>query len=379
MSADVTHWDDAGDAPVLASPAACNGLGLNAWQTWAFWRAGLSPFVESPFRCPNGRRATMVPCQTLSLRAVGAQRLLALLERPLHTLSEALRLVGRDARVLLALGIGDRFAEGGPAVFAAQHQHLQAALSRWVGERFDHGMLMLVPHGNAAFATVCLHAGRYLSAGQVDVAVVGAVDSAWDPPAVDALLDHGRLFDLEDLDSCIPGEGAAAFVMASPRAARRYGLAPVARLESAACAVEPASMLTDEPCAGDGLAHAMRAVTAHLKARRSVVPWILGDVTNERYRTHEWGLAMPRALAGGGLDTGGRDHRALYTDDLAVDFLPECFGDLGAATMATACVIAAEAFVRGDPAVDGCLAVGSAVSLMRGAVMLRPCDDAAGG
>jgi len=380
VSADVAHWDDPGGAPVLCAPAACNGLGLDAWQTWAFWRAGLSPFEESPFRCPNGRRATMAPCRTLPLRSVGAERLLALLEGPLAAAESAVRAAGPSARVLLALGIGDRFSEGAAPAFVAQYQRLQAALSGWLAARWGSAALMLVPHGNAAFATVCLHAGRYLASGQVDLALVGAVDTAWDPPTVDALLEAGRLFDLEDFDSCIPGEGAAVFAMATARAARRYGLAPVARVASAACAVEPASMGTDEPCAGDGLAAALRAVTQHLKARRDLVPWVLGDVTNERYRTHEWGLALPRALAGGGLDTGGRDFHALFDDDLAVDFLPECFGDLGAATMATAAVIAAEAFRRGDPAAGACLAVGSAASIMRGALLLRACEaEGAGG
>ena len=76
-----------------------------------------------------------------------------------------------------------------------------------------------------------------------------------------------------------------------------------------------------------------------------------------------------RALAPGGMD-GGKDFRPVAVDELPIDFLPLRFGDLGAATLPTAAVIASQAFVRGAPSASNCLCVGSSVGPDRGAVLL---------
>ncbi len=51
-------------------------------------------------------------------------------------------------------------------------------------------------------------------------------------------------------------------------------------------------------------------------------------------------------------------------------FVPACFGDLGAAAMPTALVVAVTAAQHGDPAARNALAVGSDARARRGAVPL---------
>jgi hypothetical protein len=131
-------------------------------------------------------------------------------------------------------------------------------------------------------------------------------------------------------------------------------------------------MFAESPCTGSGLAQAMRTATSGLPASGRRLEWLLGDVTNESYRTQEFQLALPRAIAPGGLDSAGRDVQPVAEDDLRMEFLPMRFGDLGAATMPTAAIIASQAFVRGSPAGRSCLVVGSSVGSDRGAVLLSP-------
>jgi hypothetical protein len=53
-----------------------------------------------------------------------------------------------------------------------------------------------------------------------------------------------------------------------------------------------------------------------------------------------------------------------------LELLPPFLGDLGAATLPTAMVIAVEGFTRGDPAAQTCLACASSAGPGRGAVLL---------
>jgi 3-oxoacyl-[acyl-carrier-protein] synthase-1 len=231
--------------------------------------------------------------------------------------------------------------------------------------------LILVPRGHAALACAT-EAFSEVAGGRVEVAIVGGVDTYYDSSVVDVLLEQERLFDGKNLDSFIPGEGAAFLVLTRPRLAQRQGLPAVARVEAVATGREPGAMFAEAPCSGNGLALAMQTATNHMRATKRNLEWLLGDVTNESYRTQELQLALPRAIAPGGLDTAGRDFHQLAADGMMMDFLPMRFGDLGAATMPTGAILAAQALGRGAPAVRECLIFGSSVGEDRGAMVVSP-------
>ena len=116
-----------------------------------------------------------------------------------------------------------------------------------------------------------------------------------------------------------------------------------------------------------------RAVTEPLRVRRLKLDWMLGDVTHEDYRMQEFMFAFPRLCATEGLDTGGVGAYQVLQPLFDFDFIPERFGDLGAATMPTGVVLAAEAFSRGDPEAHTCLLFGASVTTERGGLLLvRP-------
>jgi len=88
----------------------------------------------------------------------------------------------------------------------------------------------------------------------------------------------------------------------------------------------------------------------------------------------EWQLVMPRAMVG------------VSEGEPVLELLAPFLGDLGAAALPTALVLAAEGFTRGDPpTARTCLACASSAGPARGAVLLSsavaptPARDAHGG
>jgi 3-oxoacyl-[acyl-carrier-protein] synthase-1 len=171
-------------------------------------------------------------------------------------------------------------------------------------------------------------------------------------------MEEGRLFDGENLDSFIPGEGAAFFLLTRREVASRARWPVLASVQCAATNQEPGHYGSGLPCLGLGLSRPLRAISDRLQKERRFIDLFLADVTTENHRIREWLLAFPRASAGVCRDT---------TDP---QFLPVLLGDLGAATMPTGLAVAVEAFLRGDPDAATCVLSGSSVTEDRGAVLL---------
>lgn len=357
-------------AHLLGAPGASNALGLDAHQTWAFWRAQVNAFVESPFRCRNGELATMAIDRTLPPRAHGPARVAASVRRALSQLEPALaRLRGVAACFAIALP-DERWTGRCRAVGRAA---VDAALTRLTELGFG-GQLEAHAEGHGSLAQALAAACNALKGGAAEIAIVGGADSYYDPQLVEQLLLEGRLFDLVDLHTMIPGEGAAFFLLGPAHMLRRAGIDADARLEALAVAREPAPMLPDvgAPSVARGLTQVLKSLTSYLQQRQRRLDWIVGDLTHETYRSNELELALPRALAPGGMDDGGASFAPIASDALAVDFVPERFGDMGAASMATAAVIAMESFRRKTSDAATCLVYGSTPTGLRGGVLLSP-------
>lgn len=368
---------DFGDARaptvVIADVAARNGLGDDAATTWAFWRAEANGHQASPFRCDNGTRASMVLVRSYPPRLTGAWRLVQLMTDALAQLAPSLDALGTGARVGLALCLAERLHAPTAHRLRSDRAVLDDAARAWCAARPGVNLLGAVARGHASFAEALGHAGQMLEAQQLDAVIVGGPDGYHDADVVQGLINSERLFDGQNLDSMTPGEGAAFVLLMRPGDARRAGLAPRAAVESVAWDEEPGSMFSDTHVTGNGLARAAGAVAGRAARLGQPVPWILGDLTHESYRGREFSLSLPRAFAPGGLDDAGASFAPRATEQIRTDWLPERFGDLGAATMPTAAVLAAESFVRGDPSAPRCVLLGSSVVPARGAVLLARC------
>lgn len=357
MTLEVAHWGGRwGAAPVVAATSAVNAIAFSAHQTWAFRRAEVTNFVEAPFLCQNGFRATMALVRTLPPRAIGAERMALITAQALDSVADAVKALSAVKEVPVVLSLPDRLA-GDEAGRAPQRRTIERAVAASFARVGRSAQITHHARGHASFGFALREAIDLLVTRRLEAVVVGGVDSYYDPDVVDTLLQEGRLFDGEELDSFIPGEGAAFLVLSRPHVARRLS-GPLARVESVATNDEPAHWGTGLPSMGLGLSRAMRSISDRIAAERRFVDLWLADVTNENHRVHEWQLAYPRASAG------------VSREGTEFQFLPPLLGDLGAATMATAAVIAIEGLRRSDPEADTCLIMGSSQGPERAAVLL---------
>lgn len=357
---DVTHWGGRhGDSPAIVATSAWNGLGFDPYQIWAFRRAELTPFVDSPFKVPSGLRATMGRIRTLDPRMHGSTRLASIGSTLLDDLAPTLGALGRGAGVALVLCLPERMGDQATSRFRAQRDHLERTLSMQIE---THGLRVVPrsePRGHAAFGIAIREAGLAVMSGAIDAAVVGGLDTYHDPPVFQRLLDERRLMDGENLDSFVPGEGGAFVVLARRDVARSAGWPLLARLESVALNREMATIDNDVPNLALGLSRAARAIADRLVAEKRMLDWWMTDVTAEDFRVMELQLAWPRAAHG------------VMNEHGTMDFLYPNLGDLGAATMPTGVVIAVEGFLRDDPiAARTCLVTGSSNGEERAAVLV---------
>ncbi len=354
----VNRWtaDGSGRAAVICGTTAWNGLGFTPHQVWAFRRAEIAAHAETPFRLTAGQRATMVHIRTLPPRAQGVERLAPLLRALAAPLLGRVAGLGSGARVAVVLSLAERFGDGGR--LAAGADRLEAAVRAEAKAAGVPVTLQIVPRGHAGLAFALPSIGAMLAAGGLDAVVAGGVDTYYDAGVVDALVGARRLFDGENLEGFIPGEGGAFLLLARGDVAQRAGWPVAARLEAAASADEPAALDRARPMLGEGLTRTLAAVCEPLEAARRTVGWWISDLTHEPDRVREWQLAIPRATAG------------VSTPESVVELLPPLLGDLGAATLATAMVVAAEGFARGDPPARACVAHASSSGPCRGAVLL---------
>ncbi|WP_426746001.1 hypothetical protein VZQ01_36965 [Myxococcus faecalis] len=347
-----------GSAPVIVGTAAWNGLAFAPYQTWAFRRAELSAYAETPFRAPNGKRVTMAPIRTLPTRDSGAERLVPIATRTLTQLLTNLEELPPNATVALVLCLPERMGERTQEGFATQRRQVEKALVRRLEERDVRPVVHVVPRGHASLAFALIEAGEALRGRKVDVALVGGVDTYYDPEVVQTLIDQQRIFDGENLDTFVGGEGAAFCALTRTDVAKRTKWPVLARLDTVATDVELATQDNDVPCMAAALTRAGRVVSERLREERRTLDWWLSDMTAEELRVHEFKLAWPRVA------------HDVMPPEATLEYLSECLGDLGAAAMPTGLAVAVEGMLRGDPGAATCLLTGSSAGGARGVVLL---------
>ena len=364
MSASLRRFGAATVPPLLlCHTGAINGLAFDPWQLWAFLRAELAAFAETPFRCANGTRATMAHVQTLHPQSSGIERLVPLGTELLHGLTALLARAPADLRVALVLCLPARMADGAGGVFPKQRRVLERELAGWLAAAQSargapDPMVRTVALGHASMAYALDELAPVLGRG-VDAAIVLGLDTGYDPAWVEHLLVTERLFDGERLDAAIPGEGGALALLATPDAAARCRWPVLAHVTASATAREPATIDNDVPMLALALSRCAVAATDALEAQGRALDWWVTDMTAEPYRVQEFQLVWPRASA-----------RRVRPDG-ALTFLASQLGDLGAAAMPTALCLAAEGFARGAPAADTCLVTGSSPGGERGVVLVE--------
>jgi 3-oxoacyl-[acyl-carrier-protein] synthase-1 len=281
----------------------------------------------------------------------GIDRLLALAAPALVQAARALGPLARAAAVpvLVALPSSSR-----PGFDPRLPQHFLRALEALAGVPFDHARSKQVHACRAGGAEAFEHALGLLSRG-ADVALVGGVDSYFDPDVLDWLDGELRLHSSTTENGFIPGEGAAFVALA--RRGAMAGQPALCEVLAAATELEPHPWPSPEPCLGLGMQAALERAARPLGVGARRVDHAMSDVTNERHRVDEWQLAMQRA-------------HEVFTVDAVHEQPLLSTGDVGAASVPMLAAIAATRWQTGCATGSMALLAGHSDGPLRGAVLL---------
>lgn len=311
----------------VLSVGATSAVGLDAAATAAAIRARLDGFAETRFGLPGGGHLVGAPVP-LPEPWRGVPRLARLLEGPIRECLAAERLEPAAVPLVLALPEPDR--PGRPEGLEAE---LMIELAAALGGPLHAGS-RLVAHGRVGAASAIRHASELLAAGGAERVLVAGVDSYLLGPSLAALDERRRLLTPSWSDGFVPGEAAAALLLAGPD--------PRAPLHIAAAGfgVEPAPVESGRPLRADGLTAAFRQALAGAGIAMAGVGWRIGTMSGEQFWFKEHDLAMSRLLRG--------RHEAVELWHPA-----DCIGETGAAALPICLALAFEAarkgWAPGDP------------------------------
>jgi 3-oxoacyl-[acyl-carrier-protein] synthase-1 len=164
-------------------------------------------------------------------------------------------------------------------------------------------------------------------------AVVLAADSLLDQNTLSWLDARDRLKGSRNPEGMAVGEAAVALVVERTRHAEARQARLWATVDATGIAREKATILTNKPCIGLGLAAALREAVRSLGSPPSPA-WVLTDHTGERYRAQELGYVIGRVTE-------------VFPTLRYTWFVADAVGDTGAAAGGLLAARAAHAFVRG--------------------------------
>lgn len=216
---------------------------------------------------------------------------------------------------------------------------LPADLDTWLAAQIVSTGLMPEPvrtlsRGHAGGLMVLQAAAEALSRGEIETALVIGVDSYHDLRTIQSLDMRRRLMAARNPGGFPPGEAAGACIMVRGDAVERHDLRVLARIRSAATAVEPHPLRSTEPCLGEGLTTAMASVISRLKLPQELITASYCDLNGERYRNEEFVYALLRT-------------QEAFVN--AHDYVSpaDCWGDVGAASGPLFAVLGAASGLRG--------------------------------
>ena len=150
-----------------------------------------------------------------------------------------------------------------------------------------------------------------------------------------ALDAEERLLGPRVMDGFIPGEGAAFVLLTSSHIARAWQLDARVEVAGIGTALDGGHRYGTEPARGEGLSHAIEALTSSLSVR-APIQRIYAGLNGEHFFAKEWGVARIR-------------HDRWFAPAAAIEHPADCYGDAGAATGALLLALAERALRRGSP------------------------------
>ncbi|WP_458024013.1 hypothetical protein [Pseudomonas aeruginosa] len=270
----------------IVASGMVGAVGLSAPASCAAIRCALDNFQETRFIDQGGEwlLAASVP---LEQPWRGRAKLLKMVAR---AIDEALRgqpeLDCTELPLLLCVAEGDR-----PGRCAGLDESFLRDLEGELGRRF-HPSSALIARGRVGGAVALLNARKLIQGGCRQVLVAG-VDSFVSGPTLAAYEARERLLTSQNSNGFIPGEGAAAVLVAAPL----HEEAPQLLCIGLGFGIEKATVESEDlPLRADGLTQAVRAALAEAGCGLEQMDYRLTDISGEQYYFKEASLTLSRNL-----------------------------------------------------------------------------------
>lgn len=342
---------------VIAAVGARCALGHTAAEVGFLLRTGIPVLAAAPLVDLADEQVTMGFDPTIDPYLTGDERAAILattaLEEALAPLAAAPQAL--NAKLLLCVDPPLRPVPRGALTPGAR----LAALVHTRAKELSPGIALEIAARGAPAAAFALGAAlQALDARKLDAVIVGGAHTDHDPEIIRALAEDERIFTPENLDALVPGEAAAFALITRPETARRLDVKPTARLGGVGTAV---GRSRTELAAGAfdavALTAALRAAGEELSETELNAGWGICDHTFEVKRILEWEAAVTRTHG-----LWGEPHR--------LDMPAQRIGNLGAAALPFAMVLASEGWRRGYAPSGVALAFAGSDLGERGALLL---------
>ncbi len=313
----------------IVGGGAVTPVGLNAAQTCAAIRAGISGFEESLRSQPFGaiQIAARIPAKR-NLRKTEADWLLNLACRAIEEALDGVDLETKNIALLIAIPESFRELSSASEINdSAIIEKIQAKL----GKRF-HGVSSVLKNG-AASVLKGLEAGRkYLLEGTVRMVLLGGVDSYINEDDFERLQSAGRLKAEDNSQGMIPGEGASFVVLSTDP--NRHKPNFFALVRGIGLGEEKNAAVSKLYSVGVGMFDALSVALSDGKLSEAELSFIVSNSNGERYHAWEAMIIRPRFY---------RTRRSF----LPILHPAMSVGDLGAASAALTLLVAANSISKG--------------------------------
>jgi 3-oxoacyl-[acyl-carrier-protein] synthase I len=312
---------------IVAAGMVCS-VGLTAETACAAMRAKVAGFDDLPYVDNDGEPIVGAAIPGVDFELKRHDRLVTLLAMAMEDCLASAR-IGATGRIPVLVGLADPERPGGEGALA---QTLIAEVEARLDSRFDPKRSATFPRGHVSGFEALRKARELLQDRSVPACLVCGVDSYVNALSLHWLDSHSRLKTPANSDGVIPGEAAACVLVIRPEPEPRGGC--VARVNGLGFGREEASIMTEEPLLGLGLAAAGRAALGEAGLTMNQIDLRCSDVGGESYGFREQTLLVCRLVK------EAREHTPLWHS-------AEIIGETGAASGIAQLVLVHEAFRKG--------------------------------
>ena len=327
-------------------------VGLDARSASVAIRAGIATFEELPYLDNNGEPVIGAMVPGLDAEFARAERVVELLCTALAQTVDQLPNSVACEQVPLIVSLSEPGRPGGCAHLS---RSVVGLLEQKLDVSFHPSYSGAVAKGHTAGYRALRAARRMLQDGEVPACVVCGADSFINASTLNWLDGQLRLKKRENSDGVIPGESAGAFLVSGKSSADS-----IAQITGLGFADEQATVLTDEPMLGIGLAAAQRVALAEAGTQMHEIAVRVADCSGESYGFREQSLALARVMR-----VRREEHPIWHCTD--------SIGESGAGGSVAQLVYAALALRDGHVPGQRLISSGSAVGGERSVAVLENC------